>query len=173
MKPGSVIVDLAAETGGNCALTKPGRSHRDAERRDRHRHHQLAVDHAVSRKPTVLAQRLRVASRRSSKTARSCSTPMTISSKAPASLATAPHSFGGSLVTDVSHLISLLTVLVLGGLCRIRGHLESTDDAAHAADVGDQRDSRHRDRGRDGRHRIARSMPATIRSRSTWSRPRR
>ena len=24
MKPGSVIVDLAAEAGGNCALTKPG-----------------------------------------------------------------------------------------------------------------------------------------------------
>ena len=24
MKPGSVIVDLAAETGGNCALTEPG-----------------------------------------------------------------------------------------------------------------------------------------------------
>jgi len=24
MKPGSVIVDLAAETGGNCDLTKPG-----------------------------------------------------------------------------------------------------------------------------------------------------
>ncbi len=24
MKPGSVIVDLAAETGGNCALTVPG-----------------------------------------------------------------------------------------------------------------------------------------------------
>ena len=24
MKPGSVIVDLAAETGGNCELTKPG-----------------------------------------------------------------------------------------------------------------------------------------------------
>ena len=24
MKPGSVIVDLAAETGGNCALTRPG-----------------------------------------------------------------------------------------------------------------------------------------------------
>ena len=26
MRPGSVIVDLAAETGGNCALTKPGES---------------------------------------------------------------------------------------------------------------------------------------------------
>jgi NAD(P) transhydrogenase subunit alpha len=24
MKPGSVIVDLAAESGGNCALTQPG-----------------------------------------------------------------------------------------------------------------------------------------------------
>ena len=24
MKPGSIIVDLAAETGGNCALTQPG-----------------------------------------------------------------------------------------------------------------------------------------------------
>ena len=24
MKPGSVIVDLASETGGNCTLTKPG-----------------------------------------------------------------------------------------------------------------------------------------------------
>ena len=24
MKPGSVIVDLAAETGGNCELTEPG-----------------------------------------------------------------------------------------------------------------------------------------------------
>jgi NAD(P) transhydrogenase subunit alpha len=25
MKPGSVIVDLAAETGGNCELTQPGK----------------------------------------------------------------------------------------------------------------------------------------------------
>ena len=25
MKPGSVIVDLAAEAGGNCELTEPGR----------------------------------------------------------------------------------------------------------------------------------------------------
>ena len=26
MKPGSVIVDLAAETGGNCELTEPGKT---------------------------------------------------------------------------------------------------------------------------------------------------
>jgi H+-translocating NAD(P) transhydrogenase subunit alpha len=24
MRPGSVIVDLAADTGGNCAVTRPG-----------------------------------------------------------------------------------------------------------------------------------------------------
>ena len=32
MKPGSVIVDLAAETGGNCELTAPGRNHRQQRR---------------------------------------------------------------------------------------------------------------------------------------------
>jgi NAD(P) transhydrogenase subunit alpha len=30
MRPGSVIVDLAAETGGNCELTQPGREVEDA-----------------------------------------------------------------------------------------------------------------------------------------------
>ena len=34
MRPGSVIVDLAAEAGGNCELTEPGRGGR-AQRRDR------------------------------------------------------------------------------------------------------------------------------------------
>ena len=27
MRPGSVIVDLAAETGGNCEVTRPGETH--------------------------------------------------------------------------------------------------------------------------------------------------
>ena len=34
MRPGSVIVDLAAEAGGNCAATVPGESTVTAERRD-------------------------------------------------------------------------------------------------------------------------------------------
>ena len=38
MKPGSVVVDLAAENGGNCDLTKPGEAVVDA-RRDHHRLH--------------------------------------------------------------------------------------------------------------------------------------
>ena len=32
MKPGSVIVDLAAEQGGNCDLTAPGEEDRDRQR---------------------------------------------------------------------------------------------------------------------------------------------
>lgn len=31
MKPGSVIVDMAAERGGNCELTKPGQLYIDPE----------------------------------------------------------------------------------------------------------------------------------------------
>src|SRR4029079_17539533 len=38
-------------------------------------------------------------------------------------------------------------------LPRVRGDLEGADDAAHAADVGHERDPRHRDRGRDDRRR--------------------
>lgn len=29
MKPGSVVVDMAAEMGGNCELTKPGKVYLD------------------------------------------------------------------------------------------------------------------------------------------------
>ena len=35
MRPGSVIVDLAGETGGNCELTEPGRVDDQAQRHDR------------------------------------------------------------------------------------------------------------------------------------------
>ena len=41
MKPGSVIVDMAAEQGGNCELTEPGEVVVDARRHD-HRLHRPA-----------------------------------------------------------------------------------------------------------------------------------
>ncbi len=52
MKPGSVIVDLAAERGGNCELTRAD------ERVEAHgvldpRAHQPRVDRALPRKPDV------------------------------------------------------------------------------------------------------------------------
>ena len=53
--PGSVIVDIAAERGGNCELTRPG------ETVDRPRSHdsrpaQSPLDDSLSREPDVLAQ---------------------------------------------------------------------------------------------------------------------
>ena len=61
MRPGSVIVDLAAETGGNCELTEPGRGDRRRRRHDR-RHDERPVDDADAREPAALAQH-RVAAR--------------------------------------------------------------------------------------------------------------
>ncbi len=56
MRPGSVIVDLAADSGGNCELTEPGeiveRAGRDARRADEPPEHD-----AVPRLDAVLAQR--------------------------------------------------------------------------------------------------------------------
>ena len=55
MAPGSVIVDLAAERGGNCALTRPDRGRR-AQRCDDSRSHQSGSEHPVSRKPDVFEE---------------------------------------------------------------------------------------------------------------------
>ena len=48
MKPGSVIVDLAGETGGNCELTEPGRDRRARRGEDR-----LAAEPAGERWPST------------------------------------------------------------------------------------------------------------------------
>ena len=45
MKPGSVIVDIASDAGGNCALTKPGEVIVTDERREDPGLHQLARPH--------------------------------------------------------------------------------------------------------------------------------
>ena len=49
MRAGSVIVDLAAEAGGNCEATVPGQQHRDPERRHHPGLPQLAGPHHASR----------------------------------------------------------------------------------------------------------------------------
>ena len=60
MKPGSVVVDLAGETGGNCELTEPGADRRQARRDDR-----LAAEpaghHARARQRAVLEEHHRAA----------------------------------------------------------------------------------------------------------------
>ena len=62
MRPGSVIVDLAAEAGGNCELTEPGADGGARERDDRRRP-QSRRRHALRREPPLRAQRDRAARR--------------------------------------------------------------------------------------------------------------
>ena len=49
MRPGSVIVDLAAETGGNCELTEPGEEVERARRHDRRLHEPALADGRTTR----------------------------------------------------------------------------------------------------------------------------
>ena len=56
MRPGSVIVDLASESGGNCEVTEPGREITHAGVTDR-RSDERRVAHGVGREPAVLPQR--------------------------------------------------------------------------------------------------------------------
>ena len=57
MKPGSVIVDLAAETGGNCALTQPGETVVTPNGVDHPRPAEPASHRAAARQPDVQPQR--------------------------------------------------------------------------------------------------------------------
>ena len=61
MSPGSVIVDLAAEAGGNCELTQPGERDGRGRSLDR-RLHQSSGDDASARKPALRPERLRAPS---------------------------------------------------------------------------------------------------------------
>ena len=55
MAPGSVVVDLAAERGGNCELTRPGRNRRPPGRDDS-RAIQSAGARSLPRKPDVFEE---------------------------------------------------------------------------------------------------------------------
>ena len=57
MKPGSVIVDLAAEAGGNCELTKPGETYVTRRRGEDRRAAEPAVGDGRARVRAVRAQR--------------------------------------------------------------------------------------------------------------------
>ena len=61
MTPGSVIVDLAAEAGGNCALTERDEDRHDANGVTIVGTTNLPVDDADRREPAVFAQRAHAA----------------------------------------------------------------------------------------------------------------
>ena len=83
MRPGSVIVDLAAEAGGNCELTEPGEEV-VREGVTIVGPTNLAGDDAVPREPALLPQRHRRAPAPRPGRASSCSTSRTRSLPAPA-----------------------------------------------------------------------------------------
>ena len=76
MRPGSVIVDLAAETGGNCELTRAGETVVEA-RRAHPRPGEPAGHRPVPREPDVRPEHRDAARSTSRRTARSTSTPTT------------------------------------------------------------------------------------------------
>ena len=168
MRPGSVIVDLAAEAGGNCELTAPGEEvvrddvtivgFTDLPSRMAFHASQL-----YSRNVHALLTHLAPEANARSSTSR------TRSSAAPASPGRRRH-------RESRHAARLRADDPRArDLPRLRGDLEGADAAAHAADVGHERDPRDRHRRRDARrgngHRRTRYARSSASSRS--SSPRR
>ena len=185
MAPGSVIVDLAAERGGNCELTRGGREGRRA-RRHHHRLVQPGEHGAVPRQPDVRAERQRVPA------------PPGQGREAAAwtwsdeIIRETLLTHGGEIVNArVREFFSLPAIetpagnrrydmkigphdepvrVHAGGVRRLRGDPPRLPAAAHAADVADQRARRHRGGRRDHPRRArarARSPPCSARSPSS------
>ena len=160
MRPGSVIVDLAAETGGNCELTEPGEIV-VARRRDDRRHARTCRARCRSTRasctratsPTLLA-----APRAGRASSSSTSTTRSSRGACVTHDGTSTSERRDAMSADARS--SRAHDLRARGLRRLRGDLEGADDAAHAADVGHQRDPRHR----AGRRDAGRSAPPTRRS---------
>ena len=144
MRPGSVIVDLAAETGGNCELTEPGSEverhgvtivgFTDFPSRTPYHASQLYSRNVIALLLHLARRRARARLRRRDHRRRLRHAPEShrVDERDPGLRADDPRA---------------------GDLPRDRGDLEGADDAAHAADVGDERDPRDRHRRRDPRPR--------------------
>ena len=142
MAPGSVIVDIAAETGGNCELTRAG---------------ETVVENGVQiigpvNLPSEMAQDASALYAKTSRPARAVAGP-----GGEAELDFEDEIVAGACLTtkarsrtkerrrrrpdgpdDRDHDLRARR------LRRLRGDLEGTDHPAHAADVPDERDPRHR-----------------------------
>ena len=167
MKPGSVIVDLAGETGGNCELTEPGEIvvKHDVTIVSPLNLPATMPEHASQLYARNVAGAARAAARRRATRRRWRWTSTTRSSPAPASRATARSSTRPARETPWRSSRLMLAHQPRDPrarrLRRLRRHLQGAEHAAHAADVGHQRDPRHRPARRPAR---ARRSPATARS---------
>ena len=159
MRPGSVIVDLAAETGGNCELTAPGT---------------VAVKDGVTIDGTLNLPS-QMPFHASQLYANNVVNLLThLAPEGELALDFDDEITAGAAVTHDGRIVNERVReavgpgvphepdqrdhdLRAGRVRRLRGDLEGPDDAAHAADVGHERDPRHRaarrpaGRGRRGR----------------------
>ena len=149
MRPGSVIVDLAGEAGGNCELTEPGETVVAPRRHDR-----LAAEPARDRCPSTPRRCTRATSRR-------CSSCWSATSGELA-LDWDDEIVAGACVVRDGEIVNAgararrggraLMLAVLRPTSRsscspassASRDLEGAEHAAHAADDGHQRDPRHR-----------------------------
>ena len=144
MKPGSVVVDLAGETGGNCELTEPG---------------QVVVKHDVTiasplNLPATMPEH---ASELYSKNITALLDLLITDGKLAPDFD--DEVIAESCVTRERGLLNARDVRRTAvqpgdpgvvGIRRLCGDLESAQHAAHPADVGHQRDPRHRRAWRAG-----------------------
>ena len=165
MKPGSVIVDLAGETGGNCELTVPGEvtvvhdvtivSPLNLPASMPEHASQLYARNIAALLELLVGEDGRAAPRLRRRDRRRRVRHARRRDRPPAG---AKASRGGRVLMLVPNLADPRA----GRLRRLRGHLQGPEHAAHAADVGHERDPRHR---RARRHHRAR--PRRRRRRST------
>ena len=153
MRPGSVIVDLAAEAGGNCELTVPGETVvRENVTIVGDRNPAAAMPYDASRLYArnvtellgVCLHEGRVALVRGRRRDRRLP-------RLPRRRRRPPRRPGAPRVNSPAD--PRADRARPRRVRRLRGHLEGADDAAHAADVGHERDPRHRDRRRHPRRR--------------------
>ena len=147
MRPGSVIVDLAAETGGNCELTEPG------EIVERAGVTLVGLTNLPSTMP-YHASTLLLAERPGA------APPPRAGRRARARLERRDHERRlrrrqeGGAPREPQHAARLRGDDPRArDLPRLRGDLEGADAVPHAADVGHECDPRHRHRRRDDRAR--------------------
>ena len=138
MKPGSVIVDLAGEAGGNCELTQPGGDLRDRQRRDDRRAAEPAVEMAEHASQLYARN---VASLLELMTGEDGALELDFEDEI---IAGACITRGGEIVHEgakraaegVDGPADRAGDPRAGRVRRLRGHLEGAEHAAHAADVG-------------------------------------
>ena len=160
MKPGSVIVDLAAEAGGNCAADRARRDGRQARRDDRRRDQPAGADAAdaeplYARNVLALPQagaRPRKASSQSTVDDDIVAAAWSARAARSSTREVDGRDHGGS-VMDARSPRHQPDHLRARDLRRLPRRLDRDAGAAHAADARDQRDLGDRHRRRDARPR--------------------